>query len=193
MLAMFDRESADGIQELSAPMRVVTQMLSEHGFDVRVPMHEDSRHLTVTDARSTRCEIDVYDDEGIVWEYFPGDGGNAKAEEISGVVRHVLDADKTPPAGLSMLRQTDTLKGTVAREMRARGLQADLKVYEDHEEYDVVVEVVLTNPAKPERGLVRLTDDGVIRWECESGGMPGGATVIADATASVLVKLAREG
>jgi hypothetical protein len=193
MLVEFDGENTDEVRELSAPMREMFQMLTEHGFDVRVPMHEDDRHLTVIDASSARCEIDVHDDKGIVWEYFPGASDDDKAEETSGVVRRVLDADNTPPAGLGTLRRTDTLKGTVAREMRARGLKADLKVYEDREEYDVVVEVVLTNPASPDRGLVRLTDDGVIRWECDSVEMLGGATVIADTTASVLVKLAREG
>jgi hypothetical protein len=193
MLVEFDGENTDEVRELSAPIREMFQMLTEHGFDVRVPMHEDDRHLTVIDASSARCEIDVHDDKGIVWEYFPGASDDDKAEETSGVVRRVLDADNTPPAGLDTLRRTDTLKGTVAREMRARGLKADLKVYEDREEYDVVVEVVLTNPASPDRGLVRLTDDGVIRWECDSVEMLGGATVIADTTASVLVKLAREG
>lgn len=188
MLAVFDtRGNAEKGQEPGAPMRAVAQMLTERGFDARRPEHEESRRLTVTSARSARCEIDVYDADGIRWEYSPGAGGSAEPAEISGVVRRVLDADKTPLAGPGTgPSRVDTLKGAVACEMRARGLNADLDVYEDHERYDVVAEVVLTNPAKPERGVVRVTDDGVIRWEYDYGEIPVSLAVIADTTADVL-------
>jgi hypothetical protein len=192
MLTVFDdRGSADEGQEPAVPLRVVAQILTERGLDVRRPEHDKSRRLTVTDARSTRCEIDVYDDDGIRWKYFPSAGGSAEPTEISSVVRRVLDANKSSPAGAdARVRRMDTLKGAVAREMNACGLKADLEIYEDHERYEVVAEVVLANPARPERGVVRVADDGVIRWEYDYGETPGDATVIADTTADVLVTLA---
>jgi hypothetical protein len=172
--------------EPGKPMRMMAKLLAERGFDIRGPEHEESRRLTITNARSARCEIGIHDDQGIVWEYFPWSGSDTEPDEISCMVLRILGADKNQPASLDT-RPVTTLKGAVARRTNARGLKADLDVYEDRELYDVVAEVVLTNPAKPERGVVRVTDDGVIFWECDYTEMPEGAIAIADTTADVVV------
>jgi hypothetical protein len=41
-----------------------------------------------------------------------------------------------------------------------------LDVYEDHDTYEVVAEIIVTNPGRPERGQVRVSDDGALMWEC---------------------------
>lgn len=178
--------NANTMQEPGMPMRLMAGMLAERGFDVRGPEYEESRLLTITNVKRARCEISVHDDEGVVWEYFPLAGGDTESAEISSIVLRILGADENPCRELDT-RMHLTLKGAVAREMRARGLKADLNVYENEEQYDVVAEVVLSNPAKPERGLVRLTDDGVILWECDHGGIAERAAVIVGTTADVLV------
>jgi hypothetical protein len=175
-------------------MRVMAEMLAKRGLDVYSPEREEARLLTVANATQARCEIGVQDNGRVLWHYFPWAGADTEPAEISGMVLRMLDADTGDSAGqYAHFHKGATLKGAVAREIKARGMDADMEVYEDELFYDVVAEVVLTNPAKPERGLVRVTDDGAILWECDHGEKPERAAAIADTTADVLVTLRQAG
>jgi hypothetical protein len=186
-------ELTDGV-EPGAPMRAMAEMLAGRGFDVYGPELEESRLLTVTNAKRARCEIGVEDNERVSWEYFPWTGADTQPAEIAGMALRILGADTDDSAEqYAHFHKGATLKGAVAREIQARGLEADMEVYEDQLFYDVVAEVVLTNPAKPERGLVRVTDDGTVLWEYDYGEMPERAAAIADTTAEVLVTLQQAG
>jgi hypothetical protein len=170
------------------PMRMMANMLAGRGLEVRSLDDDESRRLIVIDARHVRCKIDVEDDQSIVWEYDPPEGGDTEPAELSAMALRLLDAHKTLPETEPGLhpRAGVSLKGAVRHDIRAHGLKASLAVYEDEEAYDVITEVVLVNPAKPERGLVRVTDDGFICWECDYGEMTDGATAIVDTTADAL-------
>jgi hypothetical protein len=170
------------------PSRVVARMLAERGLDVRCLDEEDCPLLLVTGEGRGKCDIDAEDGEGIVWQYFPSGESAARPVEISGVVLRVLGRDGMSAAwpGTRVARG-ETLKGAVARVVRAQGLKAELKVYQDLVAWDIAaVEVVLTNPGMPERGLVRLTDDGMVRWEPGWGEMQQDAAEVVGATVDVL-------
>jgi hypothetical protein len=186
--------NADAGREAGAPMRVMAEMLAERGFDVYGPEREESWLLTIVNAIQARCEIGVEDSGRVFWRYFPWAGADTEPAEISGMVLRMLGAYTGDSAEqYAHLHRGATLKGAVAREIQARGLDADMEVYEDELFYDVDAEVILTNPAKPERGRVRVTDDGAILWECEHGEIPERAAAIADVTAEVLVTLRQAG
>jgi len=163
-------------------MRLLAGLLAERGVNVRGPDRADSRRLTVTSARQTRCEITVDDDGGIYWECLPSSGSDTEPAELCGIVLRILGAHDRPVVRASRFSGGYTLKGAVARAVHERGLRADLEVYEDLDMYHVVAEVVLANPAKPERGLVRVTDDGAVRWEYGRGDV----VICADTTARIL-------
>lgn len=56
-------------------------------------------------------------------------------------------------------------EGAVGREMQARGLVVTLNTYEDQVFFDSCAEIEITNPARPERGLVFVGGDGIVQWE----------------------------
>jgi hypothetical protein len=179
--------SPDADREPGVPTRVVAGMLAGFGLDVRCLDEDDCPLLRVTGGGRGHCEIDAEDGEGIVWQYVPCGESTAGPVEISGVVLRVLGGDGMSAAELAArVGPGGTLKGAVARAVRACGLKAELKVYEDLVAWDVVVEVVLTNPVMPERGLVRLTDDGTVRWEFGCAEVPEDAAEVVGATADVL-------
>jgi len=60
-----------------------------------------------------------------------------------------------------------------------------MEVYEDPDYYDVSAEVVVSNPARPERGQVSVSDDGDLTWECRYYD-DCDATQIADAVAGIV-------
>jgi hypothetical protein len=127
------------------------------------------------------------DDGSMRWEYRPASGTDTDPAVMTQVVLHMLAADdaKRPAIGTSLGL---TLKGVVGRALDARGLDVRLLVYEDLISYDVAAEVVVTNPARPDRGHVRLSDDGAITWECSCGAASGSAEEIAVVVAGVIIK-----
>jgi hypothetical protein len=81
------------------------------------------------------------------------------------------------------------------RRLKAKGLEVCLEVYEDHVAYEVAAEIVVTNPVRPDRGRVHVTDDGALMWECcyEAGPADGDAVAVADTIAAVLAEDAAGG
>jgi len=47
-----------------------------------------------------------------------------------------------------------------SRRLKAMGLVVCLDVYEDHDTCEVVAEIIVTTPGRPERGQVRVSNDG---------------------------------
>ena len=58
------------------------------------------------------------------------------------------------------------LRTVAGAELIAAGLDVDLDVYPDLQDFRVVAELVVTNPDHPERGEVSITDDGSVIMEC---------------------------
>lgn len=50
-------------------------------------------------------------------------------------------------------------------ELKARGLDVDLEVYEDQDYYAAVAEIVVTDPGSEEIARVRVADNGGVTWE----------------------------
>jgi hypothetical protein len=169
-------------------MRAVAEKLAARGYDVRRPDCDDGRCLTVTNAESASFELIVDDCGSVTLDYGPTSGRDTHPAVITELVLRVLGADDTeqgehgtrPHPGAS-------LKGVVGRALDARGMDIRLVVYEDLFSYLVDAEVVAANPARPDRGQVRVSDDGDITWECFYRDFADGNTEkIADTIVGVI-------
>lgn len=163
-------------REPDTALRVAAEILGASGFGARHGGGEESRTLIVTGLRDTACEVS--DDDGFSrWEYRPGTG--ADSERMADRVMRLLAGTSSAVPGAPPARPaTGTgLKGLVGRRLRAQGLAVSLEVYEGHVALDVAAEVSVTNPGRPERGRVLISDDGWLLWEC--GYEAGAAAVIA--------------
>jgi hypothetical protein len=147
-------------------MRTVADKLGAHGFDVRGPDWEEGRNLTVTGLRDTMCEVTVEDSGFVIWEYRPRD--SADPDKVAARVMRLLtdDSPAVPAKWLDRPEPRTALKGLVGRRLEARGMAVCLEVYEDQVAYEVAAEISVTNPGRPERGRVHVTDDGALTWEC---------------------------
>jgi|SRR5450755_3045965 hypothetical protein len=69
----------------------------------------------------------------------------------------------------------------LGKKLESRGLEFRLVTYPDDESQDSHVEqIVVTNPRSPERGEVRVSDDGSVTWEYLGRLDDGGAGGILD-------------
>jgi hypothetical protein len=162
--------------------------LAAAGFDVGTPTPNDERHLTIRHTACARCELVVDDDGSMRWEYRPVTGPGTDPAVMTQAILHVLAPDDTAEPDAST-HPGVTLKGAVGQALDALGLDVQMLVYEDLISYDVAAEIVVTNPARPDRGQVRLSDDGSVTWACSYRDVPSGkAEQIAVAVVSVVTK-----
>lgn len=182
-----DNEQTDaGTLAPRRAMQVVAEMLAARGLDTSSPGHTDSRLLTVTAAAGARCEVHVEDDQAVSCAYHPA-ASHSGAAPVAGAVLRLLGArDDTPAGAYARLHRGATLKGAVGRELTARGLTVRLSVVRDEDFFDATANVLAASPARPERGVVYVADDGPVLWECQASALPGGLADIADTITGIL-------
>ncbi len=186
---MWDKNADAGMTENSGAVRAMAGMLAERGFEIHRPNRVVSFCFSVANAERARCQIDIDEQDRLGWEYVSCGGNAAGPAEISGVVLQVLCED-VPESGdtYSHLHKGVTLKGAVGREMVARGLSVTLNTYEDTECFDSISEVEIANPARPERGVVFVGDEGIVQWDyLDYQSETGIMAAVADLTAQVLI------
>ena len=168
------------------PVRAMTERLTERGLTVRTTACEDSRLLKVTRARKAACDVIVANDQYFTCEYTAKRNRRTNPADLARIVARMLGTDYTSPQQHAHLHRGVTLAGAVGRDLKARGMTVTLTVAEDDETYTVYAGIVITSPARPERGKVVLDDSGWTYWECHGDDIPGGPADLADTVADIL-------
>jgi hypothetical protein len=145
----------------------VADRLTDHRLDIRSPEWERSHLLRITNIPGVMSEISVYDNGAVEWEYCQCHGNPADPAVIAKMAMSMLGADIPDYRGPLLLRPGYlTLRGVIGRALAQRGMHVSLDVYRDEFCFEAYSEIKVTNPARPDRGKVRLTDDNSIVWEC---------------------------
>jgi len=157
--------AADLAQKPGELMRLVAGGLTMNGFDVRLPEREDGCRLTIG-CQGARCALSVSDWGYVEWECSPWASDEADPKQIADLATTLLTGrgGDYPRRGKGYERPGLTLKGIVGLELKARGLDVDLEVYEDEHYFDAQAEIVVTNPGTGGDAKVRVTDDGSVTW-----------------------------
>jgi hypothetical protein len=146
-------------------VHAVAERLAACGLAVCGPEGQESRRLTIAVAERGRCELTIEDGGSARWDYRPGSGRGTGPAELTALVLRLLGAADTGEPR-TRAHPGVSLKGMVGRALAARGLKVGLEVYQDPDYYDVSAEIVVSNPARPERGQVSVSDAGDLTWEC---------------------------
>jgi hypothetical protein len=180
--------AAPADSEPGAAMRAVARKLTAHGFAVPEPEEPESRRLMVTNLPGTTCDVRVDDDGGVTWEYWRRVSKGADPDRLAGLVEWLLAPERSArPRRTAGRVVTAGLWGIVGRALKARGLQVDLAVCADDHELEVVADIVVTNPAHPERGRVLVGDEAGLTWESDYyTPAPQDPLTIADVIITVL-------
>ena len=173
------------------PVRAMAERLTGRGLTVRTTPCEDSRLLKVTRARKAACDIIVADDQYFTCEYTAQRNRSSNPADLARIVARMLGTDYNSPQQYAHLHRGVTLAGAVGRDLKARGMTVTLSVAEDDETYTVYAGIVITSPARPERGKVVLDDSGWVYWECHGDDIPGGPADLADTVADLLTNSSR--
>jgi len=66
-----------------------------------------------------------------------------------------------------------SFKGAAGRILAGHGMNVTVRAYPDQEFFEVYSDIEVTNPARPERGTVRVADDGSLLWRCRARTVQG--------------------
>jgi len=132
--------------------------LDGSGLDVR----RGEGNLLAIAWPGARCTLAVSDCGRAEWEYCPespADPGLA-----ADLATTLLTGCPGPFPRLAGSREGTTFKGSVGRELTARGLEVGLAVYTDEAAFDAFAEIVATAPGGDEDAQVHVADDGGLTW-----------------------------
>ena len=143
---------------------LVVEGLTDSGLNVHPPERHGSCRLAIACA-GARCTLTINDWGDAEWEYCPCSGDNADPKQLADVTTALLTgrADDFPRLGRGYAHEGITLKGIVGLELKARGLDVDLNVYQDEDYFEAHAEIQVTSPGS-EDARVFVTDDGCLTW-----------------------------
>ncbi|HEY2579775.1 MAG TPA: hypothetical protein VGI74_25975, partial [Streptosporangiaceae bacterium] len=149
-------------------MRRVAAGLLFNGFDVRPPEHDDECRLTISCPKA-RCTLSVSDSASIELECTPWASGQQDPKRVADLATALLtgQAQDHPRLGDGYDRHGITFKGIVGLELKARGFDVELEVYEDDHYFDAPSAIVVTVPDHRDDAAVLVADDGSIVWTCD--------------------------
>jgi hypothetical protein len=171
-------------------IRMVAGQLAAYGFDVQGhESDDDDRLLTINGLPGMRCLLQIEDCGGFECEYVPRPGWETDPARVAGLVANRLSSEGIQCHGIA---ERPTVPGFPPRtfigtELKAAGLDVDLDVYPDLVSFKVIADLVVRNPDHPERGEIRISDNGGIILECdccEAGASAAMIEAVAESLAS---------
>jgi hypothetical protein len=152
---------------------VIADGIADADFEVR-DLTRDRIHVLQVTSAPAACQITISTTGRVTWECWPAPSLVPSPGQVAGMALSLL-ADGAPvPAGR---RPGPTLTGAAGQMLRRAGLHAAPVVPgADEAGGEDFAELVVTSPDRPGCGMVTLTDDGVLVWECPLAAGPPGLT-----------------
>ena len=170
------------------PAQVISRRLAASGLGVHPSHWRDQCQLVILNLPGARSCLTFTGTGWAQWHYEPPTGTAASAATLTGIITHILGAphaaDHTP--GVDAYGAFP-LKGAAGRYLQDRGLTVALHVSEDLESFEATTDIEVTSPARPWVGLVRLSDNGHIEWDCDyRTAFHGNVGALVDVIAPIL-------
>ncbi len=187
--------AAGGGRGVGRSAKLVMDTLATEGFGTQTREWDELWDLTITGARRARSCLAIVEGGYLRWHYEPDSGPRTSPAAIARLVLRLLGTAGAGTGPGDRPLDDDTyraflLKGAVGRLLQDQGLKVELLSYEDLESFDVVAEIQVSDPHRPGRGRVRVTDQGFLEWECNAGEAFGSD---AGAVVAVIAPVLREG
>ena len=150
------------------PVQAITRRLATAGLAVHATQQQDQHELIILNVPGARSCLTFTGTGWVQWHYEPATGPATDPATLTAIIVHILGAphaaEHTP--GVDAYRAFP-LKGAAGRHVQDRGLTVTLHVSEDLESFEATTDIEITSPAQPWLGLVRLSDNGHLEWDCD--------------------------
>jgi hypothetical protein len=159
--------------DIDAAIEAVGDGLNAQGLDVRTFASDNCRHLKVDNVRSTVADLFIYPKGTVNWDYHSFDGTTHDPSRVTTITLAILADPGTPDSATVVRYPQMSFLGSVGRATIERGLSATFSSRDpDNARFKIHDEVAITNPARPRRGTVQVTNDGALWWTCQLRSQP---------------------
>src|SRR5712691_3490394 len=188
MPAVKDAPAPVELKVVTSAMATVADGLLGQGFDVRVPACESSCLLKVTNALGALSELTIAASGSVTWEYRCLDGQQHDEAQLVGLVLGLLGVEMAGGCeSIAGRHLSATPPGAIGTLLTNSGMQVTSEVLDPADGY---AEAVVTNPAQPDRGTVRLGVGGALWWDFQLSNRS--AAVHGLALSEIVATIARE-
>jgi hypothetical protein len=155
--------------------RVIAEGLSAQEFTVHDPAAEDECFLRVMNARAAFSQLLISQAGQVTWDYLPFPGREADPAQMAGMILGLLGGEPAVASVAPGGSLGQALKDSVDSALRGSGMRVTRCAPLRDEFGELCADMSITNPGRPARGTVTLTDEGMIIWECRlaSAGSAG--------------------
>ncbi len=163
-----------GTFDTDAAIEAIGDGLNAQDLDARTFASEECRYLKVTSVRSTVADLFIYPNGNVDWEYHSFDGTPHDPGRMTAITLAILHDTDSPDSPSAAVRYPHmTFLGSIGRAAIEQGLDAAFGSLDpDNAYFKIHDEVAIINPAQPNRGTVRVTDDGALWWNCQFRDQP---------------------
>ena len=171
----------------TGPAQVITQRLAAADLAVHDSRWQDQCELVILNTPGARSCLTLTGTGHARWHYEPPHGAATSAATVTAIIEHILGAPQSDRAPSAHGYRAFPLKGAVGRYLQDRGLTVALRISEDLESFEATTDIEVTSPAQPWLGLIRLSDDGHLEWDCDyRAAFHGDPAALADVIIHVL-------
>ena len=148
--------------------------LNVQGFDVCTFTSLACGYLKINSVWATVADLTIFRNGTVDFDYHCFDGNPHDPGEMTAITLAILHDDDR--GGEAARYPHLSFLFSIARAALEQGLSVELRSNDPSNAYwRIKDEVAVTNPDRPERGTIRVTDDGALWWRCQLRDQPSGS------------------
>jgi hypothetical protein len=148
-------------------LHLIAAGLSARNLPIRYTHDQEEGLLRITGLAGRYCTVIADDSSYVLVDCWPAGPPAPRAAALAATAMRIVgDHDDWRP-GDPVSDPDLTLLSRVGLALRAAGLTVRLNVLADEKNLEVFTQITVTHPRRPERGQLRIGDDGTITWECD--------------------------
>jgi hypothetical protein len=163
----------------------IVELLSPAGYGFTIPAWDGDAYLRINNARRASTDLTITSRGHVTWEYRSAECAHLHPPRLVGMAIEILDPDHTRPEPVMGSNDGFPLAEIIRFALYRYGLTATVA------ETGTGPVLAATNPDRPYRGTVTITDDGELEWTTRAPHHPDGGIPLPDLAATITRALRR--
>lgn len=163
----------------------VVELLTEDGFGITVPAWDGDAYLRISSALHAITDLTITSHGNVIWEYRSIRCPHIAPARLIGMVIEVLDPDRTRRAPSLPVYYGFPLVEVIRYGLFLYGFAATIS--------EAGPVLTVANPDRPDRGTIRISDDGELSWRARAPHHRDGGIPLTDIGATISRALTRAG
>jgi hypothetical protein len=165
----------------------IVDLLLPAGYGFTIPAWDGDAYLRINNALRAITALTISSHGNVTWEYRTADCPHLHLSRLVGVAIEILDPDRTRPEPVLGTNDGFPLPEIIRFALYRYGLTATIT----ETGTDTGLVLTATNPDRPYRGTIEISDDGELEWRTRAPHHPDGGIPLPDIALTISRALTR--